>query len=128
MPNHLDKDTVPINKFAVHSIFVSPEPGQTVDTHRKVAVQGLAMDSGTGIRKVDFSADGGRTWLETNLDRDLGRFSWRRWRIDWLPSHPGVHRFMVRATNNDGQGQLESQWNHGGYQRSVIEHMDVRVL
>jgi hypothetical protein len=70
MPNHLDKDTVPINKFAVHSIFVSPEPGQTVDTHRKVAVQGLAMDSGPAFGRLIFppmvAALGWRpTWIGT---------------------------------------------------------------
>jgi DMSO/TMAO reductase YedYZ molybdopterin-dependent catalytic subunit len=128
MPNHLNENTVPINKFAVHSIFVSPEPGQIVAAHRPVPVQGLAMDGGAGIRRVEFSSDAGRTWRDAQLDRDLGRYSWRRWRIDWRPSGPGLYRCMVRATNHEGQGQLQNQWNHGGYQRSVIEHMDVRAV
>jgi hypothetical protein len=128
MPNHLDEDTVPINKFSVHSIFVTPEPGQVISATRAVQVQGLAMDSGLGIRQVEFSADGGRSWKDAQLDRDLGRYSWRRWRTDWIPPRPGTYRFMVRATNNGGQGQLQNQWNHGGYQRSVIEHMDVRAV
>ena len=128
MPNHLDEDTVPINKFSVHSIFVTPEPGQVISATRAVQVQGLAMDSGLGIRQVEFSADGGRSWKDAQLDRDLGRYSWRRWRADWIPPRPGTYRFMVRATNNGGQGQLQNQWNHGGYQRSVIEHMDVQAV
>jgi sulfite dehydrogenase (cytochrome) subunit A len=127
-PDHLNEDTVPINKFSVHSIFVSPEPGQTVDAGHMVPVQGLAMDSGSGIQRVEFSADGGKSWSDARLDPDLGRFSWRRWRIDWRPPSPGTHRFMVRATSNSGEGQLVTQWNHGGYQRNVIEHMDVRAV
>jgi DMSO/TMAO reductase YedYZ molybdopterin-dependent catalytic subunit len=128
MPNHLNEDTVPINKFSVHSIFVSPEPGQVIDASRAVAVQGLAMDSGAGIKRVEFSSDGGQSWSDATLDPDLGRYSWRRWRTNWNPPRPGVHRFMVRATSNSGQMQLQSQWNHGGYQRSVIEHMDLRAV
>ena len=45
-----------------------------------------------------------------------------------LPSSPGVYRCMVRATNKDGVGQLRSQWNRSGFQRSLIEHMDVRAV
>jgi sulfite dehydrogenase (cytochrome) subunit A len=127
-PNHPDADTVPINKFAVHSIFVSPEPGETVVAGRPREVQGLAMDYGAGIKRVEFSSDGGRSWTETTLDPDLGRYSWRRWRIRWLPPKPGLYRWMVRATNNAGVGQLQYMWNRGGYHRSVIEHMDVKVV
>jgi hypothetical protein len=35
---------------------------------------------------------------------------------------------MVRATNRAGAGQLHRHWNHGGYQRSLIEYMDVRAI
>lgn len=128
MPNHLDEDTVPISKFAVHSIFVAPEPGQVLAVGKLQRVQGLAMDYGAGIKRVEFSSDGGRSWSDATLDPDLGHYSWRRWRTTWLPNRSGLHRFMVRATNNAGEKQLEAQWNHGGYQRSVIEHMDVRVV
>jgi DMSO/TMAO reductase YedYZ molybdopterin-dependent catalytic subunit len=127
-PNHPDEDTVPINKFAVHSIFVSPEPGETVLAGRPREVQGLAMDYGAGIKRVEFSSDGGRSWTETTLDPDLGRYSWRRWRVRWQPAKPGVYRCMIRATNNAGVGQLHYMWNRGGYHRSVIEHMDVKAI
>jgi hypothetical protein len=36
------------------------------------------MDGGDGIRKVEVSIDGGRTWAEAKLYADLGRYSWRR--------------------------------------------------
>ena len=86
------------------------------------------MDYGAGIKRVEFSSDDGRSWTETTLDPDLGRYSWRRWRIRWLPSKPGLYRCMVRATNNAGVGQLHYMWNRGGYHRSVIEHMDVKAV
>ena len=127
-PGKLDTDTVPINKMAVHSVFVTPEPGDAMTPGKEVQLEGLAMDSGHGIRKVEVSTDGGTNWSEAKLDKDLGKYSWRRWRSTWTPPRKGRHRLMVRATNNSGETQAVSQWNHSGYQRNVIEHMDVRCV
>jgi hypothetical protein len=35
---------------------------------------------------------------------------------------------MVRATNNAGDTQRTAQWNRSGYQRDLIEHLDVVVI
>jgi sulfite dehydrogenase len=126
-PEHLAKDTIPINRFAVHSIFVSPEPGESVAAGKPREVQGLATDDGAGIQRVEFSSDGGRSWSDAALDPELGRYAWRRWRLTWRPPAPGVYRCMVRATNKTGVGQLTSQWNRSGFHRGLIEHMDVRA-
>jgi DMSO/TMAO reductase YedYZ molybdopterin-dependent catalytic subunit len=117
----LAKTTVPINRFSIHSIFVRPEPGETLPLGRPYQLEGLAMDSGHGITAVEVSMDGGRTWLPAVLDPDLGRFSWRRWRLAWTPGASGPYRLKVRATNKAGEEQLTAQWNHGGYARRVIE-------
>jgi DMSO/TMAO reductase YedYZ molybdopterin-dependent catalytic subunit len=127
-PAHQNEDTVPINKLAVHSIIVSPEPGETITAGQRYELQGLAMDSGSGIRRVEVSTDGGRTWSNAMLDSDLGRYSWRRWRASWEPASKATYRLMVRATNASGETQRTDQWNHSGYQRSVIEHLDVSVV
>jgi sulfite dehydrogenase len=126
-PDRLAVDTIPINRFAVHSIFVSPEPGEAIAARKPREVQGLATDYGAGIRRVEFSSDGGRSWSDATLGADLGRYSWRRWRFIWNPPAPGVYRCMVRATNRDGVTQLQSQWNRSGFERRLIEHMDVRA-
>jgi hypothetical protein len=34
---------------------------------------------------------------------------------------------MARATNAAGRTQTTQQWNKSGYQRNVIEHVDVEV-
>lgn len=127
-PGKLDANTVPINKLAVHSIFVSPEPGTSVNAGKEVQLEGLAMDSGRGIRKVEVSTDGGANWSEAQLGEDLGNYSWRRWRSKWTPPGKGKYKLMVRATNNAGETQPTEQWNRSGYQRSMIEHMDVRSV
>jgi sulfite dehydrogenase len=124
-PGKLDANTIPINKIAVHSIFIRPEPGETVPAGEQVQLEGLAMDSGQGIQKVEISTDGGRNWSAAELLPELGKYSWRRWRAKWTPPRKGKYRMMVRATNRASETQPTEQWNHSGYQRAVVEHMDV---
>jgi DMSO/TMAO reductase YedYZ molybdopterin-dependent catalytic subunit len=54
-PDHLIEDTIPINRFGVHSIFVSPEPGEAIAAGKPHQLQGLAMDYGAGIQRVEVS-------------------------------------------------------------------------
>ena len=126
-PQHLAEVTVPINAMPIHSIFVQPEPGEQLRTGVSYTLQGVANDGGSGVRKVEVSTDGGQTWSDANLGTDLGKYSWRRWQAQWTPAAKGTYRMMVRATSGDGQTQRTSQWNRSGYQRDVIEHMDVVV-
>jgi DMSO/TMAO reductase YedYZ molybdopterin-dependent catalytic subunit len=121
-------DTVPINKMAVHSIFVAPEPGETVKSGQSVELQGLATDGGDGVQRVEISTDGGAGWQEAKLDSELGRYSWRRWRFTWTPPKKARYRLLVRATSKSGETQAREQWNHSGYQRNVIEHLDVEAV
>jgi DMSO/TMAO reductase YedYZ molybdopterin-dependent catalytic subunit len=125
-PKDLAKDTVPISAMSCRSLFVAPEPGEAVKAGAEYEVQGLAFDSGKGITKVELSADGGKTWTETKLDPEIGKFSWRRWRHAWKPA-AGTHKLMVKATNAAGQTQTTHQWNRSGYARNVIESLEVTV-
>ncbi len=127
-PEKLDEDTVPINKFSVRSVIVKPEPAERVRVGQVYEAQGLAMDSGVGIRTVEVSTDGGKSWGEAQLDAPLGRYAWRRWRMQWRPERAGSYDIRARATNEAGQGQSERYWNHGGYMRNVIERVSVEAV
>ena len=118
---HLATKTNPIGKFSIHSIFVRPEPGEVVAAGRAYPLEGLAYDAGYGINRVELSFDGGQTWLEANLDPEIDRYSWRRWRMSWTPAQRGPYELRVRAFNKAGEHQILAQWNHGGYGRKVIE-------
>ena len=126
-PQHLAAVTVPISTMPVHSIFVRPEPGETLRAGEKFVLKGVANDGGSGIRKVEVSTDGGGSWDEASLGSDLGKYSWRTWQASWTPPAKGTYRLTVRATAGDGQTQHTSQWNRSGYQRNVIEHVEVTV-
>jgi DMSO/TMAO reductase YedYZ molybdopterin-dependent catalytic subunit len=127
-PDHLSPVIVPISRMPVHSIFVSPEPGAQLQRRTMYTLSGVAMDGGSGIRLVEVSTDGGRSWTAATLSPDLGRYSWRRWQTQWTPSSDGRYRLMTRATTNNGDTQPLAQWNRSGYQRDIVEHVEVSVV
>jgi DMSO/TMAO reductase YedYZ molybdopterin-dependent catalytic subunit len=127
-PQHLSAVTVPINVMSVHSIFVRPAPQEQLRAGQSYQLEGVATDGGSGIRRVEVSQDGGKSWSDATLGNDLGKYSWRRWTAEWKPPAKGTYRLMVRATTNSGETQGVSQWNRSGYQRDVIEHLDVVVV
>src|SRR5271165_2809050 len=126
-PQHLSSVTVPINRMAVHSIFVRPEPDEQLRTGQSYELAGVANGGGARNRRVEGSKDCGQTLNDATLGADLGKYSWRRWQAKWTPPAKGTYRLMVRATNRSGETQRTTQWNRSGYQRDVIEHLDVVV-
>jgi sulfite dehydrogenase (cytochrome) subunit A len=126
-PQNLAKDTVPINKFNVRSIFVRPEPNEVWHAGIRNEIEGVAFDSGYGIRRVEVSTDGGASWVDARLDPELGKYSWRRWRMLWTPAKRGQYRLVARATNAVGETQSKEQWNRSGFMWNVIQELDVKV-
>ena len=123
-PGNLAKETVPINEMTCRSLVVKPLAHQKVPAGKPFELQGVAMDSGKGITKVEVSTDSGKTWVEAKLDGEIGKYSWRRFRHTWTPS-AGVTNVMSRATNAAGETQTTEQWNRAGYGRNVIEAVPV---
>jgi sulfite dehydrogenase (cytochrome) subunit A len=127
-PEHLATELVPINRMNLRSLFVRPEPGEQLSRQTPFELQGLAFDSGSGIQRVEVSTDDGATWQIAQLDPELGKYSWRRWRFLWRPRASGQYRLRVRAFNRAAQQQTTSLWNRSGYMRNVIEQTEVEVL
>src|SRR5207244_12369478 len=50
-----------------------------------------------GIQRIEVSTNDGASWQMAQLDPELGKYSWRRWRLPWLPAASGKHRLRVRA-------------------------------
>ena len=121
--------TIPINKFTVRSFITSPAAGAPIVAGPENTVRGIAFDSGSGIKEIAFSADGGATWKSTQLGRDIGRYAFREWRATFTASAPGPVKLMARATNLAGETQpLEATWNPSGYMRNVVETVDLTVV
>src|SRR4030095_3013050 len=126
-PDSLAKDLEPVNKIAIRSIFVSPEPDTHIKTGELCELQGLAFDAGDGITRVEISKDDGKTWVQAFLDPPLGNYAWRRWRYPWTPLSAGLYKFKVKATNVIGETQPEHHWNRSGYLRNEIEEIELIV-
>jgi len=94
------------------------KPGNTT-------LKGIAFDGGKGIKEVAVSIDGGKTWMPARLGRDLGKYSFREWKLR-LKLAAGAHELKVRATNNAGDVQpMTPLWNPAGYLRNVVETVRV---
>jgi len=117
--------TVPISVMRVRSFVTSLANGATVKAGRQ-PLRGIAFDGGSGIRGVEYSLDGGTTWIPARLEGDFGKYSFRRWNADAMLE--AGHKYVVacRATSLDGGTQTTTPiWNPGGYMRNAIETYEV---
>lgn len=126
-PDSIATDVEPITVMDVRSLFVSPEPNQTVPVNKETDVQGVAFDGGFGIAKVEVSTDSGKTWQLAKLGPNLGKYSWRRWHYTFSPADKGDYKLYVKATNAKGETQPMHQWNHSGYMRNEIEILPLKA-
>lgn len=119
--------TTPINRLNVRSFITNVIDGAHVAASEKFALRGIAFDGAAGVSRVDVSVDDGASWREARLGDDLGKYSFREWRLSTsLPK--GAHVLMARATNAKGQTQpLEPLWNPSGYGRNVVERVRVQA-
>ncbi len=126
-PDSLAQQTEPINQIALRSLFVSPRSDEKIPVNEKTEIQGLAFDGGNGISKVELSLDSGKTWFVTKLDPEIGKYSWRRWRYEWLPEKTGMFYVYVKATSNSGETQPLQHWNRSGYAKNELEKLELFV-
>ncbi len=124
-PGTAPKATIPINRFTVRSFITNVAPDARLKARKTTTLKGIAFDGGKGIKTVVVSTDDGATWTPAKLGRDLGRYSFREWKLP-VKLVPGIFNLRVRATNNAGDTQpMEARWNPAGYLRNVVETVRV---
>ena len=123
-PGTAPKSTIPINRFTVRSFITNVTDGAKLKPGN-TTLKGIAFDGGKGIKEVAVSIDGGKTWMPARLGRDLGKYSFREWKLR-VKLAAGTHELKVRATNNAGDVQpMTPLWNPAGYLRNVVETVRV---
>jgi DMSO/TMAO reductase YedYZ molybdopterin-dependent catalytic subunit len=106
--------------------FMSRE--RTVTAGEPVAVQGRAWSGWGPIELVEFSADGGDSWRETELGDQAGPHAWRGWSLRWEPAAAGRYELCCRATDATGATQPPwPEWNLGGYENNAVQRVTVEV-
>ncbi len=98
----MNATTEPITEMVVNSMVTAPEHGHTMRAAETIEVRGLAWDGGYGVKRVEFSVDGGQVWREAELGKDAGRFAFRTFSFPFTPQSAGVYQVMgARATASD---------------------------
>jgi sulfite dehydrogenase len=128
-PGATMEKSVPIMRFNVRSFITNLKNGDTVKAGAGMEAKGIAFDGGYGILEVALSINGGRTWQQAELGKDLGKYSFREWKMSFNAPAAGNLELKVKAVNVRGQTQpLEPLWNPPGYMRNVVETVSVNVV
>lgn len=81
-----------------------------------VQINGVAFGGTTGVRLVEVSVDGGKTWDDAQfIGPDLGKYAWRQF-VYAARLKPGTYTLVSRAMDDDGTEQPAGRKeNHRGY-------------
>jgi DMSO/TMAO reductase YedYZ molybdopterin-dependent catalytic subunit len=111
----------PITEMVVNSLITTHADGTAVKAGARVNIGGIAWDGGYGIRTVEVSTNGGKTWAAATLGADNGKFALRTWTYAFTPQR-GRTSVMARAANAIGQGQTAALiLNPAGYHHNVMQ-------
>src|SRR6266700_2264436 len=123
-PGTMPKATIPIGRLTVRSFITSLADGARLKPGG-TTLKGIAFDGGKGIKEVAVSIDGGKTWTQAELGKDLGKYAFREWNLP-IKLAAGAYELKVRATSNGSDVQpMTPLWNPAGYLRNVVETVRV---
>lgn len=80
-------------------------PTGSLKAGERAWIGGVAFAGDRGIRDVEVSVDGGKTWQKASVKPPLGRFTWVLWGLPWTPPAPGTYPVKVRAVDKNGTVQ-----------------------
>ncbi len=107
---------ITLGSIALNCDFLEPEDAAAVGPGPlDVTGYAFAGDDRT-VARVDVSADGGRSWVQAQLERPAGPWTWQHWRATVTVSGPTT--LLARAWDSTGALQPESPehlWNPKGY-------------
>jgi hypothetical protein len=126
-PSQDNQANWPITEMVVNSLIADP----IGDARLRAAgftIEGVAWDRGHGIKQVEVSLDGGKSWKPANLGKDLGPYSFRAFNFHSGKIGAGNYILSSRATNNAGETQVDKlKFNPAGYHNNVPQQIPVTV-
>jgi DMSO/TMAO reductase YedYZ molybdopterin-dependent catalytic subunit len=119
--------SLPVETLRVKSLITTPLEGAKVPVG-KIRVDGFAWAGPSGVKMVEVSADGGKTWQFAGFVGDYKENAWRRWATQITREKPGKQSVMARATDNAGNVQpVGPMINLGGYGNNAIQKVNFSV-
>lgn len=61
--------------------------------------RGIAFTGAYGIRLVELSFDGGKSWVAATIEPPPSAYSWVFWKYEWKDPKPGTYQVLSRATD-----------------------------
>ena len=116
-------------KMKVKSIITNPVPGEIIPV-TGYQLAGAAWAGEQEVSKVEFSEDGGESWVPVDVVHPRVGYSWYRWEHYWQPPAEGQYTIMCRATNNLGDIQpmeFPNKWDGRGYGNNMVFPVEVEV-
>src|SRR5262245_21107307 len=128
-----EEDGRPVTRMRPRSLMLPPGMPEFATRSRivdggRVRLEGRAWSGRAPVARVEVSVDGGATWADAELARELdGPWAWSGWSFVW-EAVPGDHVVCCRATDETGEAQpLEPEWNVGGYENNAVQRVPVLV-
>ena len=111
-PPRTTQATWPITEMVVNSLVADPIGGAR-QTASGFTIEGVAWDRGHGIKQVEVSLDGGKSWKQATLGKDLGRFAFREFsfntgKLAARQLRAVVARHQQRRRDAGGQAEVQS--------------------
>jgi len=125
-PGQTDVKMIPINRMVPRSFVTNIPSGQKVKAAAQTTLRGIAFGGDCGVASVDYSIDRGKSWRQTQLGEDQGKYGFRQFETRFTLPSPGAYTLWTRCTNSNGVAQPETpNWNPAGFMRNVVEPVDV---
>lgn len=106
-----------ITELVVKSALALPRPAQLAPGSH--VLHGFAHAPAGPVSAVEWSPDGGTTWLEAEIVDPILPLAWQRFEFEW-DATPGAHTLATRATDAAGNTQpAEPLMNEKGYLLNV---------
>ena len=134
LPPDMTKETVDwdkgvaIGEMPLNAAICEPAPFAELAEGR-IAIRGWAMATARQVTRVDVSQDGGRSWVQAELQQPDSPWSWTFWSIE-LELPVGEHELVARAWDSAGQtqpSQPDDTWNFKGYLSAAWHRVRVKV-
>lgn len=109
----------------IFSRFDFPPGSARLEAGRAYLLSGVAFAGNIGIGLVQVSLDGGRHWVDADLERPLSSYAWTIWSLPWRPQ-AGIYTLTVRA--RDKRGRLQASPDTGTYPNGASGRQQIVVI
>jgi DMSO/TMAO reductase YedYZ molybdopterin-dependent catalytic subunit len=129
---HPDDAGEPVTRMKPRALMIPPGFPDFSSRVRSLAagthvVRGRAWSGWGAIDRVEFSADGGTAWRDTELVPGSSPDAWCAWSTTW-EAGSGEHELIARATDTAGNTQpLDPPWNYHGLGNNTPQRVSVYV-